>query len=142
MACGCSQACTCSIVSGTGIAVSGNGSLANPYVITNTGEGSGGGGDNTCGLCPIMQVTTDTVLTTDDFTVIVDPTAGPVTITLPNSPPIGTEFRIKTRQSGSTGNQVDIQTSGGQIDEGSVTSLIGDFEAKEVVYDGTDWWVF
>jgi len=65
-----------------------------------------------------------------------------VTLTLPPSPPIGTNYIIKD-SSGSAGtNNITVSANTGNTIQGSAsTSITTDFGSVQIIYDGTNKWL-
>ena len=65
-----------------------------------------------------------------------------VTLTLPPSPPIGTNYIIKD-SSGSAGtNNITVSANTGNTIQGSAsTSISTDFGLVQIIYDGTNKWL-
>tara|TARA_B100000424_G_scaffold216128_1_gene174124 strand:+ start:186 stop:569 length:384 start_codon:yes stop_codon:yes gene_type:complete len=65
-----------------------------------------------------------------------------VTLTLPPSPPIGTNYIIKD-SSGSAGtNNITVSANTGNTVQGSAsTSITTDFGSVQIIYDGTNKWL-
>ena len=64
------------------------------------------------------------------------------TLTLPPSPPIGTNYIIKD-SSGSAGtNNITVSANTGNTVQGSAsTSITTDFGSVQIIYDGTNKWL-
>ena len=88
------------------------------------------------------KITTTTAnLQIDDLFIDVN-VANNVTLTLPKSPPIGTNYIIKD-SSGSAGtNNITVSANTGNTVQGSAsTSITADFGLVKVIYDGTSKWL-
>tara|TARA_B000000532_G_C18795833_1_gene374740 strand:+ start:203 stop:586 length:384 start_codon:yes stop_codon:yes gene_type:complete len=80
-------------------------------------------------------------LLVDDLFIDVN-VANAVTLTLPPSPPIGTNYIIKD-SSGSAGtNNITVSANTGNTIQGSAsTSITTDFGSVQIIYDGTNKWL-
>lgn len=80
-------------------------------------------------------------LLVDDLFIDVN-VANAVTLTLPPSPPIGTNYIIKD-SSGSAGtNNITVSANTGNTIQGSAsTSISTDFGLVQIIYDGTNKWL-
>ena len=80
-------------------------------------------------------------LLVDDLFIDVN-VANAVTLTLPPSPPIGTNYIIKD-SSGSAGtNNITVSANTGNTVQGSAsTSITTDFGSVQIIYDGTNKWL-
>jgi hypothetical protein len=137
MACGCSDTCNCILAAGPGISVSGAGTIASPYTITNTGDIGGGS-------TPVDMVGADLTLTSANGVVLVDTTGGAVTITLPATHTAGTQFTIKDYGVAGEGNAdvtpITVDPNGNAIDGDPSNFIISDLQgAYTIVSNGTDW---
>jgi hypothetical protein len=92
---------------------------------------------------PTKTVTSDyTAVPVTDYTLLVDSTGGPVTITLPLSPTLDTRFEIKDKLGISNSNPIYISPSGIElIDTASTATIASPFQSIAVVYDGFDWFI-
>lgn len=88
----------------------------------------------------VSTVTTNTTLTDANGTVLVDTTAGNVTITLPNATTnTGKSFIMKRITAG--GNTLTIATGGGTIDGSATVSMPLQYESLTMQSDGTNYWI-
>ena len=88
----------------------------------------------------ITTVTTSTILSATEGTVLVDTTGGNITITLPNATSNeGKEFTVKRITAGA--NTLTIDTSGGNIDDSATISMPTLYESLTMQSDGTDYWI-
>ena len=81
-------------------------------------------------------ITATTVVTARSGTILVDTTAGNVTVTLPAN---GLVYRIKRITGGA--NTLTIATASGNIDNAATASLAIQYESVTLKSDGTDFWV-
>ncbi len=91
-----------------------------------------------------ILVSTNISATASQFDVmLVDPTAGPVTITLPNPGGGGNRFRTYTiKRTTTSANIVTIQSTAGNIDNAATYVLAGGTLASvDVTCDLANWWV-
>ena len=114
---------------GTGISDNGG----SPGVIE-VGE-SGAAGGQVVGIITVASATY-TPLSTNYA--IVYTHAGAVTTTLNSALASGTSFRLKN----DTGNTITVATTSGNIDNSPTLSMATPLEAVDVIFDGTNWWVF
>lgn len=84
-----------------------------------------------------------TVLSTDDY-ISVDPSAGVVTITLPNAPTTFRTLIIKDRTGAASTNNISITTVGGTvtIDGQTTFKLVGNYGAIQLLFNGTSYEIF
>lgn len=84
-----------------------------------------------------------TVLTTDYY-ISADPTAGVITILLPNAPTLYREFVIKDRTGTASANNISVSTVGGSvtIDGQTTYTLVSNFAAIQLLYNGTNYEIF
>lgn len=89
----------------------------------------------------VDTLTTDTTLTTAHNIVLVDTSAGPITLTLPDAATYaGPGYTIKNIAA--SANAVTIDGTGPQtIDETPTRILAMQYDAVEVMSDGTEWWL-
>jgi len=127
------------ILTGTGgaITISNNASIELIYNTSNSrwmAVGSAGGNAR------VVSVSTNTVLTIVNDVVLVNASGSAVNITLP-SPASGKILTIK-RIDGITYNAVSILPSASEtIDGTSLKSIVGQYDAVQVVSDGTNWFI-
>jgi hypothetical protein len=111
------------------------GSTLNPYItaleINQSGEVKLSGAVSK----PITTVSANTTLDSSHYTVLVDTTAGDITITLPPSVS-GRVYNIK-KKTGDT-NKVIVS---GAIDDDISAEITTQYESITVQEDGTDWWI-
>ena len=91
-----------------------------------------------------ILVSTNIAATASQYDVLlVDPTAGPVTITLPNPGGGGNRYRTYTiKRTTTSANIVTIQSTAGNIDNAATYVLAGGTLASvDVTCDLTNWWV-
>lgn len=83
------------------------------------------------------------VLTTDEY-LGVNTSGGGVTILLPNAPSTGRVFYIKDRNGTSSTNTIGVTTVGGAvlIDAAATYTINTDYEAIQVIFNGTNYEVF
>lgn len=86
-------------------------------------------------------VTTTTTLVSSDHLVLVDATAGAVTIELP--PAASKEgFQIAVKKIDSSVNAVTVDGSASETIDGATTkALSAQYDSVTVASDGTEWWV-
>lgn len=87
----------------------------------------------------------DTLLLTD-FTLLVDTSAGNVTLTLPNTTTTGANFTglVYNAKVAVTGNNIILSPSGGALIDGAATYTITGGAARlsaQFQFDGTNWWI-
>jgi hypothetical protein len=84
-----------------------------------------------------------TVLATDDY-ISADPTAGTITILLPNAPTLYRQFIIKDRTGKASTNNISITTVGGvvTIDGQTTYTLAGNYGAVQLLWNGTSYEVY
>jgi len=81
-------------------------------------------------------ITATTVISARSGTILVDTTAGNVTVTLPAN---GLTYRIK-RITGGT-NTLTVATAAGNIDNAATASIKNQYESVTLKSDGTDYWI-
>jgi hypothetical protein len=81
-------------------------------------------------------ITATTVISARSGTILVDTTAGNVTVTLPAN---GLVYRIKRITAGA--NTLTIATASGNIDDAATASLKNQYESVTLKSDGTDYWI-
>lgn len=81
-------------------------------------------------------ITATTVVTARSGTILVDTTAGNVTVTLPAN---GLQYRIK-RITGGT-NTLTIATASGNIDDAATMTLTIQYESVTLKSNGTNYWI-
>jgi hypothetical protein len=65
-----------------------------------------------------------------------------VSLTLPKSPPIGTNFIIKDSSGNASSNNITVIASTGNTVQGSANTIINaNFGSVKVIYDGTNKWL-
>ena len=65
-----------------------------------------------------------------------------VTLTLPPSPPIGTNYIIKDSSGSAGSNNITVSANTGNTIQGSAsTSISTDFGLVQIIYDGTNKWL-
>jgi hypothetical protein len=85
----------------------------------------------------IHTITTDTTLTVSNYTVLVDSTSAPVTVTLPDATTCpGRVYNVKRINAGIN----DVIVSG-SIDGGSSVVIEVQYTSVSVQSNGTSWWV-
>lgn len=121
---------------GPGVIVSANPNLSNNVLITLT-EVSSAYTNVTFAMSPY------TVLITDYF-ISVDSTLGPVTINLPDSPPLNKQFIIKDRLGKSLLNNITVKsiTGASTIDGQPSYIFVDNFESLECLFHTTNYEVF
>lgn len=84
-----------------------------------------------------------TVLSTDNY-ISADPTAGVISILLPNAPTTYREFIIKDRTGKASTNNISITTVGGAvtIDGQTTYTMAGNFDAIQLIFNGTSYEIF
>lgn len=88
---------------------------------------------------PIITVTTNYLMLESDEVILVDATAGPVTITLFPTPVIGTIITVKKIDS--SANIVTNDGNGKNIDGQATQTISNQFTADKMTYDGTAWFI-
>lgn len=94
-------------------------------------------GDPIAEVRSIVTKTADYTAQLSDWTVAVDATINPVTITLPSAATSGKTYNVK--KINSTINTVTVATTGGQTIDGNTTQVINDYENISLQSDGTNW---
>jgi hypothetical protein len=84
-----------------------------------------------------------TSLPTDNY-ISCDPTAGTITINLPNAPTIYHRYIIKDRTGTASGNNISITTPGGVVTiDGSTTyKVMSNYGAIQLLWNGTSYEVY
>ena len=84
-----------------------------------------------------------TVLSTDNY-ISADPTAGTISILLPNAPTTFRKFIIKDRTGTASTNNISVTTVGGAvtIDGQTTYTIAGNFGAIELLFNGTSYEVY
>jgi hypothetical protein len=79
-----------------------------------------------------------------DYYISADPTAGTITIKLPNSPTLYREFTIKDRTGQASTNNISVTTVGGSvtIDGQTTYTMAGNYDAIQLIFNGTSYEVF
>lgn len=73
-----------------------------------------------------------------DGLVLIDTTAGNVTVTLPDVKYKGNRYTVKRVTAGA--NTLTIQGASGNVDGAGSTTIATQYQAKTFVSDGTNWW--
>jgi hypothetical protein len=94
-------------------------------------------GDPIAEVRSIVTKTSDYTAQLSDWTIAVDATINPVTITLPSAAISGKTYNVK--KINATVNTVTVDTTGGQTIDGDTSQVINDFENISVQSDGTNW---
>jgi hypothetical protein len=97
------------------------------------------GGGAGSGLQQFTTVTANTTLTNLEYCVLVDCTAGPVTITLPSA--VGVAYTPVIKKKDSTANAVTI-VGGGTIDGQSSLIILYQNSSVSLNSDNANWWIF
>lgn len=96
------------------------------------------GPTGTPGLVPVTQVTSSTfTASASDYFLCVD-VASPVTITLPTGI-LGTVYIVKDCDGDAATNPITIQGTGGQLIDGSVSTINTNYGSLNFIFNGTDW---
>lgn len=84
-----------------------------------------------------------TVLSTDYY-ISADPTAGTISVLLPNAPTLYREFIIKDRTGTASTNNISVTTVGGAvtIDGQTTYTIAGNFGAIQLLWNGTTYEIF
>ena len=79
-----------------------------------------------------------------DYYISCDPTAGTITVNLPNAPTLYREFIIKDRTGKASINNISVTTVGGAvtIDGETTYTLAGNYGAIQLLWNGTTYEVF
>ena len=95
---------------------------------------------STSGLPPRTVTTSETLIAADQL-VLVDATAGPVTLGLP--PAAASDgITIIVKKIAATINVVTVDANGTEtIDDGLTATLTSQFEAIDMTSDATQWWI-
>jgi hypothetical protein len=94
--------------------------------------------DTTAGVFPEVTKSADYPATLQDWTIFVDATAAPVTITLPSAATAGKTFNVKKIDV--TANAVAVATTGGQTIDGLPGfATVTPYESIMVQSDGSNW---
>lgn len=82
--------------------------------------------------------------TTIDYFISCDPTAGTITIKLPNAPTQFRQFVIKDRTGKASTNNISVTTVGGvvTIDGQTTYTMAGNFDAINLLFNGTSYEVY
>lgn len=88
------------------------------------------------GLVNTIVVSEDYTAKLTDFYIGVD-SQGPVTITLPDSAPKGTQYIVKLQMGAPIGNRKVTVKSGNSIDNVNTVILTNPYEALQVLYQGS-----
>ncbi len=101
------------------------------------GSGSSGGGSNLA----VAAKTANYTATSSDYLLLVDATAGAVTITLPAaSSSSGMVLIVKKTDSGA--NAVTVDANGAETIDGVTTvGLTTQYDSVKIQCDGTEWWI-
>lgn len=91
----------------------------------------------------LVNSTPYVVQSTDDF-LGVNTGVAPITIQLPDSPPVGRVFMIKDIGGSANINNITLTTVGGfvNIDAAATYPMNTVYESVEVLFDGTQFWIF
>ena len=85
--------------------------------------------------------TTSATILVDDLFIEVN-VANTVNLTLPKSPPIGTNFIIKDSSGNASTNNITVTANTGNTVQGSAnTAITSNFGDVKVIYDGTSKWL-
>lgn len=128
--CGAGNVCNCSIQAGAGVAVSGAGTSAAPYIISAAGGGSGS-------VLSLATKTGNYTMLVTDGVIIANGTS--ITITLPSAAAAGSsgrEYIVKNINASS----LTVASASGNID-GVATQTLSQYMAMSFVSNGTVWWV-
>jgi hypothetical protein len=85
----------------------------------------------------IDAITTDTTLTSANFTVLIDASGGNVTASLPVAPATGQIFNLKCIDASNTAT---VSGNGKNVD-GAASMTLDLHESITVQYNGTEWWI-
>lgn len=89
---------------------------------------------------PATQTTATVNLAATDAAVqLLDCTAADMTVNLPSAPPAGTRFILKRIDNSANG--INIEGNGANIDGAPSQGMTDQFSYRNVVYDGTNWWM-
>lgn len=89
----------------------------------------------------LVSKTSAYTVTSLDSVILVDATAGAVTVTLPAAS-VSTGQRLEIKKTDSSGNAVTIDGNGAETIDGAATaSLSVQYESKTIVCDGSNWWI-
>ena len=83
-----------------------------------------------------ITITATTVVTARSGTILVDTTAGDVTVTLPAN---GLTYRIKRITAGA--NTLTVATAAGDIDGAATATIATQYESITLKSDGADYWI-
>lgn len=89
----------------------------------------------------IKNITANYTVLVDDHTILVDATAGAVTLTLPVAVKSSRRTVSVKKTDASVNNVVLIAASGDLIDGAATSSLTTQYESITVHSDGVGWWV-
>ena len=105
------------------------------------GGGGGGGGGGTVSIVSITSADSPYNLPTSETALLVDSTAGLVTVNLPTpSLATGVLYYVKNT-AGADVNRVRVLVSTGRIDDETYIDLDNDFSAVTLVSDGTNYYI-
>jgi hypothetical protein len=84
------------------------------------------------------------VVLSTDYYISCDPTAGTITINLPNAPTTYREFVIKDRTGQASINNISVTTVGGivTIDGQTTYKIVGNYGAINLLFNGTSYEVY
>jgi hypothetical protein len=92
---------------------------------------------------PVAPATVNTVVITEDYTVKLDDyyigvnNEKPITITLPDEPPRGTQYIIKLQIGSPVGNRKVTVKGGSQIDSVAAVVLTNPYESLDILFQGS-----
>jgi hypothetical protein len=108
-------------------------SIVDAAFVTGFTSGGTGGGDKN-NIYSITGITGSTILTLNDYIILVNSTITGITITLPNSPIEGQAYKIKDVGGFALTNNVIIDGNGNTIDGASIALINTDYGAVELVF--------
>jgi hypothetical protein len=104
--------------------------------------GAGGGGSTQLGTPATQTAETVNLSPTSATVQLLDCTSGDMMVNLPDagdSTPAGTRFILKRVNAG--GNGIDIDAGEANIDGSPSQGMASQYSYKDVVFDGTNWWI-
>lgn len=120
-----------------GIVIPNSGTLTNQKIFNNLGSTLNQGGQYT----PYVSKTADYTATTADYVVVVDATAGVVTITLPTA--VGrTGAQHVVKKVDSSNNIVTVDANGSETIDGGLTAVLTrQYESITLFSNGSNWYI-
>jgi len=93
-------------------------------------------------LAPIISTSINYIALPSDYVILVDSTAGPITISLPGSHVVGKVYYVKDKFGTAESNNITIQSFDADSIDGVPTHVMAvNKQAATVVSDGVDWYL-